>query len=65
MINKARILLRRWRGYFLADTRAAAATEYAILLAVLIIVSIGVIQSIGEKFLNLYTAIADAVGSTL
>jgi len=42
-----------------------AATEYAILVALIVVVSVGSIRTIGEKFLNLYTAIATAVGDTL
>ncbi len=65
MTRKALILIRHWWGGFAAESRAATATEYAIMLALIIVVSVGVIRSIGEKFYNLYTAIANAVGNTI
>lgn len=65
MVRKALTLPRRWWSRFAVEADAVAATEYAILLAVLVVVSAGTIRSIGEKFFNLYTAIANAVGSTM
>lgn len=50
---------------FLVSQDGPAAAEYAILLAVIAAVSIGTIRSIGERFYNLYTMIADAVGNTI
>jgi len=60
--------LKRCRGRlvrFLASQDGPAATEYAILLAVIVVVSVGTIRSIGERFHTLYTMIADAVGNTM
>ena len=65
MVSQALILLRCWWRRFAVEADAASAAEYAILLAVIIIVSVGTIQSIGEKFLNLYTALANAVAGTM
>ncbi|HSW45972.1 MAG TPA: Flp family type IVb pilin [Phycisphaerae bacterium] len=65
MPAKALTLLRMcWRRR-LSATDAATAAEYAILLALVIIVSIGAIGLIGERFLNLYVLIANAVGDTI
>lgn len=47
------------------DPAALAATEYAILLALIVAGSVGVIGMIGQKFQVLYTMIADAVGNTI
>lgn len=46
---------------FARDEDGPSATEYAILLAVLILGSMGVIQSIGEDFHNIYTTIANSL----
>ena len=46
---------------FAADENGPSATEYAILLAVLILGSMGIIGSIGGKFAVLYTIIAGAL----
>lgn len=51
--------LRRHRGRsFLEDEAAVSATEYAILLAVLVVGSMAIIQSIGSSFRGIYLAIA-------
>lgn len=50
-----------WRNRvraFGSDEDAASATEYAILLAVLVLGSMGIIRSIGEGFRNIYLNIA-------
>ncbi len=55
---------RSWRGKvreFGEDEVAVSATEYAILLAVLILGSMGVIGSIGSRFRGLYLAIANQI----
>ena len=48
---------------FARDEAGPSATEYAILLAVLILGSMGVIQSIGASFSDIYTAIAGKIPS--
>jgi len=50
---------------FLVSQDGPAAAEYAILLAMIAVVSIGTIRSIGERFYNLYTMIADSVGGVM
>jgi Flp pilus assembly pilin Flp len=65
MVRRSLKLPRLLWSRFAVEANAVAATEYAILLAVLIVVSVGTIRSIGEKFFNLYTAIANAVGGTM
>lgn len=47
------------------DQQAVAATEYAIMLSLIVIGSMGVIGTIGAKFHVLYTIIANAVGETM
>jgi len=44
---------------------AVSATEYAIMLALIVLVAMGTIRMIGEDFFNLYTSIANAVGDTI
>jgi Flp pilus assembly pilin Flp len=56
-LKRVEILCRR----FAADESGPTATEYAILLAVLILGSMGIIGSIGSKFAVLYTIIAGAL----
>ncbi|MBP7934854.1 MAG: Flp family type IVb pilin [Phycisphaerae bacterium] len=60
--------LGKWRGRlvrFLVSQDGPAAAEYAILLAMIAVVSIGTIRSIGERFYNLYTMIANSVGNVM
>ncbi len=47
----------RGRAFF-EDEAAASATEYAILLAMLVLGSVGVIKSIGTSFRGIYLAIS-------
>jgi len=58
-----RLILRLRRRLHLAE--GATATEYAIMLALIVLGSMGVIGSIGSKFRVLYTMIAEAVGGTI
>jgi len=46
---------------FLREDHGPTATEYAILLALLILGSVGIIGSIGNKFAVLYTIISNAL----
>lgn len=46
---------------FLMDEDGPSATEYAILLALIILVSVVAIQSVGESFSGIYYAIADQI----
>lgn len=46
---------------FARDEAGPSATEYAILLAVLILGSMGVIQSIGGSFRNIYLVIVGKI----
>lgn len=55
---------RRLRQWLHGDD-AATAAEYAVMLALIILVAVGSINMIGEKFFNLYTMIANAVGETI
>jgi len=48
-------------GQFLWSTDAHAATEYAILLALLVLGSLAIIQQIGEDFFNIYTNVNNTV----
>lgn len=53
-------LYRRFQGgaaKMLADDQAVSATEYAVLLALLVLVAVATINQIGGKIMNLYTAI--------
>lgn len=66
--GKVRAFVKRaiqvWQGRFSAFARqedGPTATEYAILLAVLILGSMGVIQTIGLKFQAIYMAIASQI----
>lgn len=52
---------RRWLARWLHDSEGVTGTEYAILLSLLIIGSMGVIGSIGQKFAVLYGIIAGAL----
>jgi Flp pilus assembly pilin Flp len=47
---------------FCLDEEGPTAAEYAILLALIILVSVATISSIGKKFLNLYILINSGVG---
>ena len=46
---------------FLWSADAHAATEYAILLALLVLGSMAIIQQIGEDFFNIYTNVTDTI----
>lgn len=46
---------------FLMDEDGPSATEYAILLALIILVSVAAIRSVGESFSNIYYAIATQI----
>ena len=48
-----------------SDERGVSATEYAILLAIIVLGAMGTIGAIGAKFHVLYTTIANAVGDTV
>ena len=48
---------------FLREEDGPSATEYAILLAVLVVVAMAAIQGIGSRMMGLYTAINSAVPS--
>ena len=51
--------------HFLIEQHAVSGTEYAIMLALIVMGSMTVIGSIGSKFEVLYTTIANAVGDTM
>jgi pilus assembly protein Flp/PilA len=57
--------LRRLLMRFGGSEDGPTATEYAVMLALIIVVSVAVIQNIGESFLRLYTIIAGALPSGL
>ena len=46
---------------FLREERGPTATEYAILLALIVLVAAAAIQGIGERMLSIYDGINDAV----
>ena len=62
--NVLKRMIEQFR-YHARDQQAVTATEYAILLSLLVIGSMGIIGSIGSKFFVLYTTIANAVGDTV
>lgn len=47
-----------------ADDQAVSATEYAVLLALLVLVAVATINQIGDKIMNIYTAIEGTVPAT-
>ncbi len=58
--------MRRWNlateaSRFAREQDAASATEYAILLAVLVLVAIATIRSIGEGMHDVYDSINNAI----
>jgi len=65
MAEKALTLLRSWLRGFGRQDQAVTAVEYAILTALIIVVAIGSISLIGQRFFNLYVLIAAAVGGTI
>lgn len=65
MCSYTQKLLRKRLGYLFSDQLAVTATEYAILLALIVMGSMGIIGTIGSKFQVLYTIIANAVGDTM
>jgi Flp pilus assembly pilin Flp len=65
MADKTIRLCRLWWRRLTVQTEAATAAEYAIMMALIIIVSVGAIRAIGERFFNLYVMIANAVGATM
>lgn len=56
-VHKVQALLRR----FLNDECGPTATEYAVMLALIIITSIGVIGLLGQSFAALYAIISGAL----
>ncbi|HOA72724.1 MAG TPA: hypothetical protein PL151_14025 [Phycisphaerae bacterium] len=46
---------------FLVEDLGVSAAEYAILLAILVLGSVGIIKSIGSSFRGIYLAIADQI----
>lgn len=59
---------RRQLKRFLRDEQGPTAAEYAVMLALIILVSVVAIDAVGQKFFNLYTminsAIPEGAGST-
>lgn len=53
--------LRRELARFFRDESGPTATEYAIMLALIVLVAMATIQSIGTKMMNLYTNIDAAI----
>lgn len=49
------------RSRLAAEDSAVSATEYAVLLALLVLVAVATINQIGSKILNIYTAIEGTV----
>jgi Flp pilus assembly pilin Flp len=45
----------------IADESGPSATEYAIMLAMLILGSVGIIRSVGEGFRGIYASIANRI----
>lgn len=61
MCRNIRLLFKFKTRQFLSSDDAHSATEYAILLALLILGSMSAIQQIGEDFFNIYNNVADTV----
>ncbi len=57
-------VVRRLRG-FASDEQAVTAAEYAIILALIAVVSMATIGSIGSKFHTLYVTISGAMPEAL
>lgn len=49
--------LKRDAARFAAEESAVSATEYAVLLALLVLVAVATINQIGSRIMNIYTAI--------
>ncbi len=56
---------RRTAKRFLADENGPTAVEYAILLAVLLLVAVGGISVLGRKNSKIWQAVGDAMGAVL
>jgi len=53
-------VLERGRSLWLSED-GPTGTEYAILLALLVLVAMGAMQGIGSRVFNVYTSINDAI----
>lgn len=56
--------LRRRAAALLRAEDGPSATEYAIMLALIVLVSMGTIGGIGGRVMNLYEAIRDSVAAS-
>ena len=61
MLLKRPKTMVRWLSRFLRDESGPTATEYAVMLALIVLVSVGVIGLIGKDFNNLYVIINEAI----
>ena len=61
MHKKSLLQLKQKAHRFLWDAEAVSATEYAIMLALIVLGSMAVIQMIGEDFEVIYTNIDDSL----
>lgn len=59
-MNHLRSIRRVWNR-LLRDEHAVSAVEYAILLALIVLVSVAAIQGIGSRVINVYEEIQAAI----
>jgi Flp pilus assembly pilin Flp len=52
---------QRWAARLWSDTAATTATEYAVMMALIIIVSMAVIASMGNRLYDIYDVIDTAI----
>ena len=64
MYNKIRLLVKERAYQFLGDEEALSATEYAIMLGLVVVGSLVVIRQIGEDFSAIFTYIDDSLPET-
>lgn len=53
--------MRQLARRFIRDESGPSSTEYAVLLAMLVLVSMAAIQGIGSRVVNIYTAIDNTI----
>ena len=55
--------LRHWVGEFLQREDGPTAVEYAVMLALIIVVCIGAITTLGKNANNTFTSVGTTIGS--
>ena len=51
------------KKFFVTDTKGAAMVEYALLVGLIAIVSIGAISAVGTEVRDIFQTVADALGN--